>query len=156
MSKFPMTMGHGSPERKGEHEKFVLNTPTTSPPDQVKVVVTLSCDVISNADINLKLPRPAGGKDLYANTAIREDAPWQLQQVQDAVNHLNEALALIRTSKTEYKSASELSQFLTRIMSSLTRSRNSLVNPKKKTLDELQNSKQVVIIDKVTFLLTFL
>jgi len=143
MSKFPMTMGHGSPERKGEHEKFVLNTPTTSPPDQVKVVVTLSGDVISNADINLKLPRPAGGKDLYANTAIREDAPWQLQQVQDAVNHLNEALALIRTSKTEYKSASELSQFLTRIMSSLTRSRNSLVNPKKKTLDELQNSKQV-------------
>ena len=78
-----MTMGHGSPERKGEHEKFVLNTPTTSPPDQVKVVVTLSGDVISNADINLKLPRPAGGKDLYANTAIREDSPWQLQQVQD-------------------------------------------------------------------------
>lgn len=107
------------------------------------MVVTLSGDVISNADINLKLPRPAGGKDLYANTAIREDSPWQLQQVQDAVNHLNEALALIRTSKTEYKSASELSQFLTRIMSSLTRSRNSLVNPKKKTLDELQNSKQV-------------
>ena len=85
MSKFPMTMGHGSPERKGEHEKFVLNTPTTSPADQVKVVVTLSGDVISNADINLKLPRPAGGKDLYANTAIREDAPWQLQQVQDVL-----------------------------------------------------------------------
>ena len=73
-----MTMGHGSQERKGEHERFVLNTPSTAPPEQVKVVVTLGGDVISHADINLKLPRPAGGKDLYANTSIREDAPWQL------------------------------------------------------------------------------
>lgn len=76
-----MGMGTGSAERKGEPEKFVLNTPSTTPPDQLKVVVTLSGDVISNADINLKLPRPGGGKDLYANTSIREDAPWQLQQV---------------------------------------------------------------------------
>ena len=52
------------------------------------MVVTLSGDVISHADINLKLPRPAVGKDLYSNTSIREDAPWQLQQVQDSVNHL--------------------------------------------------------------------
>ena len=52
------------------------------------MVVTLSGDVISHADINLKLPRPAAGKDLYSNTTIREDAPWQLQQVQDSVNHL--------------------------------------------------------------------
>ena len=50
----------------------------------------------------LKLPRPAMGKDLYSNTSIREDAPWQLQQVQDSVNHLSDALALIRTSKSEY------------------------------------------------------
>ena len=49
---------------------------------QVKVVVTLTGDCISHADINLKLPR--SGKDLYQNTSIREDAPWRLQQVQDA------------------------------------------------------------------------
>ena len=139
-----MTMGHGSQERKGDHERFVLNTPSTAPPDQVKVVVTLSGDVISHADINLKLPRPAGGKDLYANTAIREDTPWQLQQIQDSVNHLSEALSLVRNAKPEYKSATELCNFLNSIMCSLTRSRNSLVNPKKKTLDELRNSRQVV------------
>ena len=147
-----------------------MATPSTSPPDQVKVVVTLSGDVISHADINLKLPRPGGmeniqiyhlffiltickilisrnfigGKDLYANTSIHDYAPWQLQQVQDSVNHLSSALALIRTSKAEYKSATELTHFLTRIMTSLTRSRNSLVNPKKRTLEELRNSKQVV------------
>lgn len=143
MSKFPMSMAQGSQERKGDHEKFVLNTPSTAPADQVKVVVTLSGDVISHADINLKLPRPAVGKDLYSNTSIREDAPWQLQQVQDSVNHLSDALALIRTSKSEYGSATELCNFLDRLMASLTRSRNSLVNPKKKTLDELRNSRQV-------------
>ena len=48
----------------------------------MKVVVTLTGDCISHADINLKLPR--SGKDLYQNTSIREDAPWRLQQVQDA------------------------------------------------------------------------
>jgi hypothetical protein len=143
VSIFPMAMGAGSPERRGEPEKFVLHTPSTSPPEQVKVVVTLSGDVISQADINLKLPRPAGGKDLYSNTSVREDAPWQLQQVQDSANHLSEALTLVRSSKTDYQSATELSNFLTRLMSSLTRSRAALVNPKKRTLDELRNSKQV-------------
>ena len=108
------------------------------------MVVTLSGDVISHADINLKLPRPAVGKDLYSNTSIREDAPWQLQQVQDSVNHLSQALALIRNSKSDYGSSTELCNFLDRLMASLTRSRNSLVNPKKKTLDELRNSRQVV------------
>ena len=94
----------------------------------------------------IPISRPGGGKDLYANTSIHDYAPWQLQQVQDSVNHLSSALALIRTSKAEYKSATELTHFLTRIMTSLTRSRNSLVNPKKRTLEELRNSKQVVSI----------
>ena len=83
---------------------------------------------------------------MYSNTTIQDYAPWQLQQVQDSFNHLNEALTLIRTSKPDYKSATELTHFLTRIMASLTRSRNSLVNPKKRTLEELRNSKQVVSI----------
>ena len=48
----------------GDSEKFVMATPSTSPPDQVKVVVTLSGDVISHADINLKLPRPGGMENI--------------------------------------------------------------------------------------------
>ena len=56
-----MSLGTGaSQERKGEAEKFVMATPSTAPPEQVKVVVTLSGDAISHADINLKLPRPGG------------------------------------------------------------------------------------------------
>ena len=30
-----MSMAQGSQERKGDHEKFVLNTPSTAPADQV-------------------------------------------------------------------------------------------------------------------------
>ena len=46
------------------------------------MVVTLTGDSISAAEINLKLPRPHA-KDAYHNTGVREDVPWKLQQVQD-------------------------------------------------------------------------
>jgi len=101
-------------------------------------------DCISHADINLKLPR--SGKDLYQNTSIREDAPWRLQQVQDAGNHLQLAMAELGSVDKNYQfqSVAEVDKFLTRIMSSLQRSRTALVNPKKRTLEELHSSKQVV------------
>lgn len=141
-SKFPMSMS-GGVERAGEPEKFVLTTPSTTPTDQVKVVVTLTGDAISHADINLKLPRPSGGKDLYANTSVREDSPWQLQQIQDAANHLSQALSQLKSAKTDFTSGTELTNFLTRLMACIQRSRASLVNPKKRTLEELRTSKQV-------------
>jgi len=141
ISKFPMALC--GLEKGAEVEKFVLNTPSTTPPEQVKVVVTLTGDCISHADINLKLPR--SGKDLYQNTSIREDAPWRLQQVQDAGNHLQLAMAELGSVDKNYqfKSVTEVDKFLTRIMSSLQRSRTALVNPKKRTLEELHSSKQV-------------
>ena len=64
--------------------------------DQVKVVVTLTGDAISGADINLKLCRPHTNKDAYHNTTVREDLPWKLQQVQDAANHLQLAMELLQ------------------------------------------------------------
>jgi hypothetical protein len=111
---------------------------------QVKVVVTLTGDSISHADINLKLPR--SGKDLYQNTSVREDAPWRLQQIQDAGNHLQIAMTELGSVDKDYQftSVSEVDHFLGRILSALQRSRTALVNPKKRTLEELHNSKQVV------------
>ena len=134
-------------------------------------MVTLTGDCISHADINLKLPR--SGKDLYQNTSIREDAPWRLQQVQDAGelfelkfsyklinlrsfslvgNHLQLAMAELGSVDKNYqfKSVTEVDKFLTRIMSSLQRSRTALVNPKKRTLEELHSSKQVVSYLNIT------
>jgi len=83
VNKFPTSLCGA--HRAIEPETFVLNTPSTSPADQVRVVVTLLGDHISHGDINLKLPRQMGsvvaatgtaGKDLYQNTTIREDSPW--------------------------------------------------------------------------------
>ena len=51
----------------GDSEKFVMATPSTSPPEHVKVSVTLSGDAISHADINLKLPRPG---EIYFDLTI--------------------------------------------------------------------------------------
>ena len=56
---------------------------------------------VSHADINLKLPR-GGSKDLYHNTSVREDAPWRLQQVQDAGNHLQMAITQLAAVDKDY------------------------------------------------------
>eukprot|EP00095_Tigriopus_kingsejongensis_P000876 maker-scaffold389_size186684-snap-gene-0.29 protein:Tk00876 transcript:maker-scaffold389_size186684-snap-gene-0.29-mRNA-1 annotation:"rogdi" len=139
--RFPMSLCNI--EKVPLFEKYLLNTPSTTPPDQVKVVVTLNGDSISHADINLKLPRP--GKDLYQNSTIREDAPWRLQQIQDAGNHLQLAINELNSVDPDYafKSAEEVDSFLARVMGWLHKSRSALVNPRKRTLEELHNSKQL-------------
>jgi len=144
-NKFPVSVC--GKDKVPEMEKFILNAPSTSPSDQVKVVVTLAGDKISHADINLKLPRGSGSKDFYQNTSIREDAPWGLQQVQDAANHLRlagqelESGIDAKSANTRFKTAEEVLSFVNRLMASLQRSRAALVNPKEGTLDELRNSR---------------
>ena len=143
------------------------------------MIVTLTGDKISHADINLKLPK--GGKDFYQNTTIREDAPWGLQQVQDAANHLRMASQVqkVLNSAVSHKrntlsnvtisclqelegavdakgtmsgeaqrmnTADEVVSFVNRFMASILRSRTALVNPKKRTLDDLRNSRHAVRI----------
>lgn len=150
--KFPMTVaaldgGKNDMQKIPEMEKFILSAPSTSPSDQVKVIVTLTGDKISHADINLKLPK--GGKDFYQNTTIREDAPWGLQQVQDAANHLRMAVQELEGAVDakgtgggqRMNSADEVVSFVNRFMASILRSRSALVNPKKRTLDDLRSSR---------------
>ena len=97
--KFPVSLC--GIDKAPETEKFVLNTPSTTPPDQVKVVVAMTGESITQADINLKLPRP--GKDLYQNTSIREDCPWRLNQIQDSANHLQLALTELSSIEKDYQ-----------------------------------------------------
>jgi len=153
IAKFPMTVADGKNDggiqKIPDMEKFVLTAPSTSPSDQVKVIVTLTGDKISHADINLKLPK--GGKDFYQNTTIREDAPWGLQQVQDAANHLRmasqelegavDAKGTMSGEAQRMNTADEVVSFFNRFMASILRSRTALVNPKKRTLDDLRNSR---------------
>jgi len=141
--KFPVKIGNlqggGEADMEQPTDKFVLASG-----DQVKVIVTLSGDCISAADINLKLPRPHS-KDAYHNTTVREDLPWMLQQVQDAANHLQLAMEQLTALPTDHRfsSAAEVSHFLAGLMASLGRARQSLVVPKKRTLEDLVSSKNV-------------
>eukprot|EP00088_Acartia_fossae_P026781 TRINITY_DN2756_c0_g1_i1.p1 TRINITY_DN2756_c0_g1~~TRINITY_DN2756_c0_g1_i1.p1 ORF type:complete len:273 (-),score=74.03 TRINITY_DN2756_c0_g1_i1:695-1513(-) len=141
-AKFPLPVGNINTERPPSTDRFALSAGPTNPNDQIKVIVTLSGDSIVQADINLKLPRPHS-KDAYHNTNIREDVPWKIQQIQDAANHLllaSEALESIDDDH-KFKSAKDVNDFLKRVMGPLLRSRASLVNPKKRTLEELLASK---------------
>ena len=86
-------VGSHNADRPNSSDKFVLTTtdqlkvlsfpPFVNPTHWKisKVVVTLTGDSISAAEINLKLPRPHA-KDAYHNTGVREDVPWKLQQVE--------------------------------------------------------------------------
>ena len=55
-----------------------------------------------------------------------------------------EATSNAKNLKTRFNTASEVNSFLTRFMGCIQRSRSALVNPKKRTLEELRNSKNVV------------
>ena len=140
-NKFPIQVGDLNSEKSDypSSDKFMLASG-----EQVKVIVTLTGDAICGADINLKLPRPHA-KDAYHNTTVREDLPWKLQQVQDAANHLQLVMEQLSTLPEQHKfsSADEVSHFLSSIMESLLRARQALVVPKKRTLEELVNSKNV-------------
>jgi len=143
-AKFPIPVGMVNTDRPPPLERFALTSASTSPPEQIKVIVTLSGDSIGQADINLKLPRPHG-KDAYHNTNIREDVPWKLQQIQDAANHLQLASDVLESldQDHQFKSAYEVNHFLKSIMDALLRSRTALIVPKKKTLEELVASKNM-------------
>jgi len=143
-AKFPLPVGMVNTDRPPWMDRFVLTGASTSPQDQIKVIVSMSGDTISQADINLKLPRPHA-KDVYHNTAIREDVPWKLQQIQDAANHLQLASDALDSLDQDHKfqSAAEVNNFLSNVMGSLLRSRSALVIPKKRTLEDLVNSRNV-------------
>ena len=55
-----------------------------------------------------------------------------------------EATANAKNLKIRFNTATEVTSFLTRFMGCIQRSRSALVNPKKRTLEELRNSKHAV------------
>lgn len=102
----------------GKQDKFVL----TAPQDQLKCVVTLTGDHISQAvifhslwyssfvlngfliasiqDISFKVQR---AQNIIQRTAITPESPWKLQQIQDAANHLQQAIHHIDDVDSTYQ-----------------------------------------------------
>ncbi|EDL96268.1 leucine zipper domain protein, isoform CRA_b [Rattus norvegicus] len=72
------TLPGPSTEGPAKQENFILGSCGT---DQVKGVLTLQGDALSQADVNLKMPR----NNQLLHFAFREDKQWKLQQLMDAV-----------------------------------------------------------------------
>lgn len=134
--RFPVPLcGNDGPQKQ---DKFVL----TAPPEQLKCVVTLTGDSITHADINFKVQRQ---QNVIHRTTIQNDSPWKLQQVQDAGNHLQQALLYIENVDKDYmfKSSEEVLHVLSSILGCLQRGRGSLVVPRKRTIDDLMKSRNM-------------
>ena len=80
------------------------------------------------------------------HTTIAADSPWRLQQIQDSGNYLRMALCSLASipEQLEYVSADEVLTDIDRVLEKICRARNTLAIPRKRTIDELMNSKNMV------------
>uniref|UniRef100_H0YY45 Cytokine-like nuclear factor N-PAC n=1 Tax=Taeniopygia guttata TaxID=59729 RepID=H0YY45_TAEGU len=118
-----------------KQENFVLSTSGT---DQVKGVMTLQGDALCQADVTLKMPR----NNQLLHFAFREDKQWKLQQIQDARNHVNQAIYLLmnRDVNYQFKTGLEVLKLMDAVMLQLSRARNRLTTPATLTLPEIASS----------------
>ncbi|XP_041737334.1 protein rogdi homolog isoform X2 [Coregonus clupeaformis] len=106
--------------------------------DQVKGVLTLQGEALTQADINLKTAK----SNQVMHFTFRDDKHWKLQQIQDARNHVNQALQLLssRDESYHFKTGAEVNKLMDAVMLQLTRARNRLTTPAAMTLPELATS----------------
>lgn len=122
--------------------------------DVIKINTTLESYKITNAEINIKLSSKHPIQTI--KTCIKETPNnpfcWRLHQVQDAMNHLSNAIDLLNTSplridpnntKYDFRSTEEVLQLINNVMNCLQKSRSSLLIPKKRTIEELQHSQNM-------------
>ncbi|CAB0036866.1 unnamed protein product [Trichogramma brassicae] len=134
--RFPLTLfGNDQPNKT---DRFVF----AAPHDSIKCVLVLTGDSITNADVSFKVNRQ---QNQNMRTSIVNDHPWKLQQIQDAANHLQQAIAHIDNVDKHYsfKTSDEVMHVLGNILGCLQRSRTSLIVPRKKNLDELIRSRNM-------------
>ncbi|KAI4822663.1 hypothetical protein KUCAC02_008195 [Chaenocephalus aceratus] len=126
---------HPGLESQLKQENFILGSSTM---DQVKGVLTLQGEALTQADINLKVAKSSQ----VLHFQFREDKMWKLQQIQDARNHVNQALGLLgsRDESYHFKTGAEVNKLMDAVMLQLTRARNRLTTPASMTLPELATS----------------
>ncbi|KAJ0058244.1 hypothetical protein NL108_012042, partial [Boleophthalmus pectinirostris] len=130
------TMPSPGLESQLKQENFILGSSTM---DQVKGVLTLQGEALTQADINLKMAKSSQ----LLHFQFRDDKHWKLQQqIQDARNHVNQALHLLscRDETYHFKTGAEVNKLMDAVMLQLTRARNRLTTPASLTLPELATS----------------
>ncbi|XP_045172151.2 protein rogdi-like [Mercenaria mercenaria] len=134
--RFPYRMGFDD-RTVVKPQRNLLSNPSNT--GQVKCVVTLMGDSLCDADISFRHTGKSGKDNHIFKTKIGPDGRWNLQQVQDAANHLGEALAIFHChgSDHQYKSAKEVLMVLEDLLKLLTSGRTCLSFPKRKSIEEL-------------------
>ncbi|ESO91651.1 hypothetical protein LOTGIDRAFT_233426 [Lottia gigantea] len=125
-------------------QRMILSSPNSS--SQIKCVITLRGDSVSQADINFKHKHVKEQNHLF-KTSFHPDRQWKLQQVQDAGNHLCNAQNILGDLDPNYKfkSAQEVLLLLEELMACLMKCRTSLAMPKRKSLTDLISNKNMQI-----------
>ncbi|CAD7683506.1 unnamed protein product [Nyctereutes procyonoides] len=93
---------------------------------------------LARQDVNLKIPR----NNQLLHFAFREDKQWKLQQIQDARNHVSQAMYLLanRDESYQFRTGAEVLKLMDAVMLQLTRARNRLTTPATLTLPEIAAS----------------
>lgn len=93
---------------------------------------------LAHQDVNLKMPR----NNQLLHFAFREDKQWKLQQIQDARNHVSQAIYLLanRDENYQFRTGAEVLKLMDAVMLQLTRARNRLTTPATLTLPEIAAS----------------
>ncbi|KAB7499508.1 Protein rogdi [Armadillidium nasatum] len=140
---FPVPLcGH---DAAAKQEKYIMSTPSHTTQDQVKCVVTVNGDTISQADMSLKIAKHA---NQIHRTSVTPEAPWRIQQIQDAANFIQLAIKFLdgHGANNTFKTSGEVLSVLTHLTSLLQKGRSSLLIPRKKTIDELMNSRNMLVL----------
>ncbi|XP_075686822.1 protein rogdi homolog [Rhinoderma darwinii] len=129
------TLPSGTADGTTKQENFILGSSST---DQVKGVLTLQGDTLCQAEVNLKVTRTGA----LLHFAFRDDKQWKMQQIQDARNHVNQAIYLLTNRGENYifQTGSEVLKLMDAVMLQLTRARNRLTTPATMTLPEVATS----------------
>lgn len=117
--------------------------------DFVKVNLQLEGYKITCADINIRLASKHPIQTI--KTCIKETPTnpfcWRLHQIQDAQNHLSNAIDLVSLTKgKKFETAEEVLFLIDNVMYSIQRSRSSLLIPNKILIEELQHSQNMQAI----------
>nr|SVE75923.1 EOG090X0AKT [Daphnia hispanica] len=129
-------------ETQVRQEKYVMATSTQTSQDQLKCILTITGDSITSADMTLKLHKHP---NVVYHATIAAESPWRLQQIQDSGNYLRMALSSLSLipDQLEYLSAEEVLNDLDLVLGKVNRARSTLAIPRKRTIDELMNSKNM-------------
>nr|CAG4641077.1 EOG090X0AKT [Eulimnadia texana] len=138
--RYPVTVWEN--ESQVRQEKYIMATSTQTSQDNLKCILTITGDSITNADMTLKLHRHP---NVVYHTTIGPDNPWRLQQIQDSANFVRTALSLLNDipEEAEFATAEEVLMELDAVIEKANRARNILSLPRKRTIDELMNSKNM-------------